>query len=482
MIVDRNIISENFRYMTNEFNHRYGFDEERITNRDGLFKRIDYWKYVLYKECNMRKGMKIALGITQIGIDYFAVVFAGMELGLRFVVLDFSISADRIGVNDFKTDAFGKIDLFLHHFPDGDENLEYYSKKSNNIVHMYDVNDFIIEDVELLRNISKRRPEPTDELMLCTSSGTTGTPKRVVHTHEFMYELVQRNKTQFSGSVMHIRNLHHGSSMAVFFLPTLASDAVTCHFGLGYNIVDEGMIKIAKTADQYKIENISFPYTYDIDLFFRQCKENNFRLENFKAYTLSYIRPEWQDYFETLGIAKVESIFGCNETSGPLFVSRLYANTPFDPKQFVPLDNFYNFELDEKNMLTVYMPVYNTEIPMNDLFEIKEGYWYHKGRHDITRINDTEINLGEIMSLPEKYGINGLCINDTVFNKIYLAMWNQIPDKVAEIKVDVINKQLARAYNHRVQIDKFAVLTKTDFMRGIKLDHELVREWFRNNH
>ena len=481
MIVDRNIISENFRYMTNEFNHRYGFDEERITNRKGLFKRIDYWKYVLYKECGMRQGKTIALGITQIGIDYIAIVFAGLELGLRFVVLDFSISADRIGINDYKTDAFGKIDLFLHHFPDGDENLEYYSKKSLSTVHLYDINDFIINDIALLKNISDRRPKPDDDLMLATSSGTTGKPKKVVHSHRFMYELIQRNKKQFSGSVMHIRNLHHGSSMAVFFLPTLASDDVTVHYGLGYNIADDGMVKIASVANQYKIENISFPYTYDLDLFLKQSLQREYKYVNFNAYTLSYIRDDWKQYFEPLGINKIESIFGCNETSGPLFLSTMYKDKIYDPKAFEKIDDFYRFELDDKNMLTVHMPVYNNDICMNDLFAVVDGVWHHQGREDLTRINDVEVNLGDIMLLPKKYGMDAVCINDDVLNKIYLAIWTQIPEKVAQIKVDVLNKELFRKYGSRVQIDNFAILQATDFQRGIKVDHELIREWFRNN-
>ena len=481
MIVDRNIISDNFRYMTNEFNHRYGFEEELITNKKGLFKRIDYWKYVMYKVCNMRKGNTIALGITQIGLDYIAIVFAGMELGLRFVVLDFSIHADRIGINDYKSDAFGKIDLFLHHFPDGDENLEYYSKKSVQTVHMYDVNDLTVDNIDLLRNISARRPEPDDVLMLCTSSGTTGTPKKVQHTHRFMYELVQRNKKQFCGSVMHIRNLHHGSSMAVFFLPTLASDDVEVHYGLGYNIVEDGMIKIAAIANQYKVENIGFPYTHDLDLFLKQSRERGYKYKNFKAYTLSYIREEWKQYFEELGIEKIESIFGCNETSGPLFLSQLLLNEPFDPKTFKQVDTFYKFSLDDKNMLTVEMPVYNNSICMNDIFEVAGNTWYHKGRHDLVRINDTEINLGDIMALPSKYNIDGVCVNDTVFNKIYLAIWAQIPKEAAKVKANLLTRDLGRKYNNMIKIDHYEVLNKNDFMRGIKVDHELIRSWFRNN-
>jgi hypothetical protein len=118
---------------------------------------------------------------------------------------------------------------------------------------------------------------------------------------------------------------------------------------------------------------------------------------------------------------------------------------------------------------------------MNDIFEVDQNYWYHKGRHDLIRINDTEMDLGYIMQLPEKYSIDATCVNDNIFNKIYLAIWSPMPPAATKIKVELLTKDLNRKYNDRIKIDNYQVLNKNDFMRGIKLDHELVREWFRNN-
>jgi hypothetical protein len=482
MIVDRDIISQNFRYKTNELNHRYGFAEEQVTNLKGLHSRIDYWKYILFAHCGMDRGDKIALGLTQIGLDYIAIVFAGMELSLQFVVLDFSIQADRIGVNDYKTDAFGKIDLFLHHFPDGDENLEYYGKKARKVFHTYDLADLQINRNDEFRAVAARRPKPDDVLMLCTSSGTTGTPKSVQHTHAFMHRLAKRNAQYFSGSVMHIRNLHHGSSMAVFFLPTLASDTVDLHMGLGYNIAEEGMCKVANIANKFQIKNISFPYTNDIEIFLNECEDRNYHWKDgLNIFTLSYIPGTWKKYFNTVGINQIQSIFGCNETSGPLFVSNMLRDEEFNPKSFTKLDDFYGFTLDKKNMLGVTMPVYEQKIQMNDQFSIVNDKWIHEGREDLIKVNQVEVNLGSLMETPSKFKIDALCLTDTVYNKIYLAIWEDIPDKVADVKTKVIDKDIKRNINKELEISKHAVLAKSDFMRGIKLDHEMIRDWFRNN-
>ena len=125
MILDRNIVSKNFLY------------KEGDLQRDDLFARIDYWKNVLVNKCKARKGQTIALGITRIDFDYFAITFASLELGLLFVVLDYSSRADELGIKDFKNDVYGNIDIFLHKLDERNaDKLKYYSKRSKNI---YDV-------------------------------------------------------------------------------------------------------------------------------------------------------------------------------------------------------------------------------------------------------------------------------------------------------------------------------------------------------
>jgi len=458
MILDRNIVSKNFLYKNGDL------------QRADLFLRIDYWKNILVNKCKAQKGQTIALGITRIDFDYFAIIFASLELGLLFVILDYSSRTDELGIKDFKNDVYGNIDIFLHKLDNDYDKLKYYSKRSKRV---YNVEDLRNCDIKINDNINSIRPDPNDYMLFCTSSGTTGTPKIVKHKHSFMYELIQRNKKLYSGSVLHIRNLHHGSSLAVFFLPVLASDDVSFHTCFGYDKQTEYELnQVAEIAEQYKIENISFPFSVDIDIFLKIAKQNKRNFNNLSLFTLSYINPEWNKFFD-LGIHKFESIFGCNETSGPLFLSQLKKDKPFDSREFVQIDNFYEFNV-HKEKLDVHMPVYHTIIEMNDIFEKNNNIFIHKGRYDIVKINQVELNLQELSILPEQFNIDGEIITDTVYNKLYLALWSECNKS----NINLLYKHIHNL-NSRLKIDKVDNLKKINFYRGIKIDKEMIRDYFR---
>ncbi len=466
MILDRNIVSKNFLYKDGDLQLR------------DLFARIDYWKNILVNKCQAQKGQTIALGITRIDFDYFAITFASLELGLLFVVLDYSSLADELGIKDFKNDVYGDIDIFLHKLDErNSDKLKYYSKRSKKI---YDVKDLRNCDIEISAAINAIRPDPEDYMLFCTSSGTTGTPKIVKHTHGFMYELVQRNKKLYSGSVLHIRNLHHGSSLAVFFLPVLASDNVSFHTCFGYDKQTEYELnQVAEAAEKYKIQNISFPFSVDIDMFLQIAKKKQRNFNDLNLFTLSYIDPNWNNFFD-LGIHKFESIFGCNETSGPLFLSQLKKDKPFDAREFAQIDNFYKFDAQQEK-LNVHMPVYNSIIEMNDIFEMQPTHWpmvngifIHKGRCDIVKINQVELNLQEVSNIPNMFDIDGEIITDTIYNKLYLALWSDT-DKTKISKL----KEHINQINPRLQIDQWQHINKNNFLRGIKIDKEMIRDYFR---
>jgi hypothetical protein len=462
-VISRDIISKNFTYV--ESDKKYYIED--------LYDNIDYWKYVLKKVCKVSAGETIGFGLSNLNLDYFGLVFASLELSLQLVILDYSSGAHKNNFKDFKNEIYGKIDTFIYVNIASKETqsellfnqkIKYYVSKSKKHFNIRDLTNIRIKE-----NIYKDiMPLPSDIMLFCTSSGSTGTPKIVKHNHEFMYNLVMRNKKFFKGSVLHLKNLHHGSSLAVFFLPTLASDSVSFHTSCIFKIED-----IIKTIYNLKIENVMFPYTHDIENFL--LNSENCVYNNLNIYTLSYISPNWQKYL-TIGIQKFESIFGSNETSGPLFLSTLEDQyVKFDPTEFNIIDDFYKF--DFSSVLEVTMPIYNTKIKTNDIFIKENKKIYHKGRKDIIKINQAILDLQDLTAISNKINNTGEIITDTVYNKIYVALWTDL-EYVKNVKI--IKKELKKI-NYRLKIDNIKILKIDDFYRGIKLDKELIRDYFRNS-
>ena len=71
--------------------------------------------------------------------------------------------------------------------------------------------------------------------------------------------------------------------------------------------------------------------------------------------------------------------------------------------------------------------------------------------------------------------------SDLVFdfgnNRIYLAVWET--DDNLEQKIDEIQEVLKKRSDDAHYISKYKVLSYEDFLSGIKLDQELLREYFR---
>ena len=109
----------------------------------------------------------------------------------------------------------------------------------NDIPLDYTPNNIVLADEETI-------------FLKCTSSGTTGTPKVITHTHKFLFSLIKRNSEQFFGTMGMMTNLAHGSSPAVYYIPGLISQNVTQYinfvikrefiFGHQYSFTQFGLV------------------------------------------------------------------------------------------------------------------------------------------------------------------------------------------------------------------------------------------------
>ena len=100
------------------------------------------------------------------------------------------------------------------------------------------------------------------------------------------------------------------------------------------------------------------------------------------------------------------------------------------------------------------------------------------GRKDLIRINDLIIPTKDYLVKLEILFNNATLTYDTLYNKIYLSVWNDQPN-IKEC-VSNLSEYLQQKSEGRHLISCYNVLNYEDFLSGIKLDHEMLREYYRN--
>jgi hypothetical protein len=154
----------------------------------------------------------------------------------------------------------------------------------------------------------------------------------------------------------------------------------------------------------------------------------------------------------------------------------------FDNTEFFKPDAFYGVSFDDNGGLLVDMPVYNKTVATNDKFVKVHSHWHefkHTGRTDVIRINDTTVDLPFLENISTKYNNNASVVIDIVENQIYLAINSSYDRDVGELVLEIDATIQKHHGTHLVRVDKFAVLDFKDYYFGVKIDKELIREYFR---
>lgn len=483
--ITRHFISDNFR--ATNLVERYNFTRSEYGKTE-LVDKINLWKYALTYKCNAKSQETILIGSHTLDINYLACIYASAELGLKIAVVDY-IRADDFkdsGYNDPKTEALLPIDIFLHDFtrkyaetdPEAFAKYTYFENISNRTYSLADNDiDFTVTSKEDFNRAAGIFPKPDDILVKATTSGTTSKPKVIEHTHEFIRGVAERNMWMFEDVALHVKNLNHGASAAVTLFPVLANDNVTEHVIYAIN-EDLPMDDLVQQLEPYrdKLSTVSFPYPFLIEKFIAASKENKLTWPKLRilvlTYTLDSIKLAARD-----GIIKnVTSLFGSNETLGPLFINVFdKEHWDKDSKLYTIFDDWYNLELAEDGKLIVDLPVYNRKETMSDVFKMENGFWAHQGRDDLLRINGEDIKMSiidELNKSHEDYHI----VADSINHCLYLAYWDS---KTAEEIENYVN--LVESNFKQVKVKTSMQLVKQNFYYGFKIDNELLREYFRHH-
>lgn len=473
MIISRNLINQNIKYVdTIDVKLAEPFTGECQTYTYNDFSRlVDAYKNLFISK-GAKKDQTVVIG-NQANLSQLALVFACTELGLALVIIgnpyQGSVTPEnyKTGQISNKTKQLLPIDFFIIDNKINSNKSQVFTDICSKTIEIY---------TEVLDYTPNNEIWATDEsiVLKCTSSGTTGTPKLIQHTHSFIANLITRNSKMFYGKMGLLTNLAHGSSPAVYFLPGLLSKNVTdyvflpqvLHPDIGISILD----KLGKKISLY-LDHLMVPYTQQLDLFFA----SESKLQNCILYTLGLIRTQWIEKFTKGCVKDIVSIFGTNETSGPFLIARA-SDIDFVENRYKLCDDFYDLQVDEFYRLSVKMPVYNTLVTTGDLFQRKNGSYHHLGRDNLYRINDKELDI-ESYNTKIKSLINGQIVIDSVKESIYLAVWDEQIDLEELQKVNLWLKFQSNGLHF---ITKHAILKQKDYLNGVKVDMEMLREYFRS--
>ena len=158
---------------------------------------------------------------------------------------------------------------------------------------------------------------------------------------------------------------------------------------------------------------------------------------------------------------------GNTEIGTPIFIRD-------DSNRLIEVDNFYTIDIinDRPFML---VPVYDVVGAMDDRYEkLDDGSYISLGESDLVTINKKEFYLSYLNSIANKHVRDCNLVYDAVYNKVYLAVW--------EDQEDLHHKFMKLYYQleDRFEISRFAILDYNLFLIDNKLDYEAIKDYFRN--
>ena len=89
------------------------------------------------------------------------------------------------------------------------------------------------------------------------------------------------------------------------------------------------------------------------------------------------------------------------------------------------------------------------------------------------------VRLPFLENISTKYDNNVSVVIDIIENQIYLAINSSYDKDINELVMEIDAAILFHHGTNLVRIDKFAILDFKDYYFGVKLDKELMREFFR---
>lgn len=450
MIFTRDLINKNIK-----FHEWQGFDNSpKSCDFNYISSLVDAYKNLLLSK-GASPGQTVVIGTNR--VEQYGLIFACAELGLAITIVG----------NLIPTTLTTKNNLHKNLLP-----IDFFIVVDENCTTKFEFLNSVCEQTIKLRD-EKLNYTPNDKILatekdtllkclISTMNQSDFEHSVVYHTHEFICNLSIRNSKTFYGNIGIPENLNHGSSPAVFLFPCLLSDNVTNFYKIDRPRNQTILLKYLENnnifLDHYLLSyNGILDDNKTISLAFKDCT----------IYTLSIIRKDWVNNFKQ-SIKDIISIFGTSEISGPVLINKASYND-FTENTYRKVDDFYKINLVD-GKLEVFIPTYNKSFQTNDMFEIDQDKYIHKGRVNLLRMNDLIVNITEYQKIINDK-INAQLIVDTIKDSMYLAIWDNTFD---ENIINDINDQF------KLKSDGRHFISKYECVSTLERNTQTLLDYFRN--
>lgn len=392
-----------------------------------LCEFINYWKIKLLSH-GAKPGDKIGFGIDNAEINYYAMIFAAFELGMKVVILHRPNNEKEC--QSPKSNAHLPLDYFIYlssylSNPRMSLAIRHYRDNSKNVIAFGKLEWDALSETFRTEETTPILAKPDDGLFCCTSSGTVDDPKLVTYTHRYLFDLCITNRTDlgyvYDDKIMHLASLNHGG-MITLLLPALA----TCKSHYFMRMIDptsQIRTDFLNICVKQKVTRIICSSGSVIEKLLDTMYARNIKLPDTTIMMLSFIDPYWVPAVKEGYLRRIESIFGCTEIGGPVFIPSLTIDTENFNPLFLgkPINGFFKTEIIDGR-------IHANGHVFDDIVEEKDDGVYFISKNRLRKINDMDINPIDVYGLMSTYTARYLyeIYVDEVRNRLFIITADEV--------------------------------------------------------